>query len=437
MANSAPNLPGFYFDSEKNRYFKIQPGEDHRDNCPQKKAKVDVQNISTKLKPTGVKNICTVLHHRERTFQDCSVRNDVLLNRLLVLKRRKKLLKSHEWISNLPTVHDIAPSPDFSTCLCRMGSRLMHLPTDRRFSKPGNLPSVYILDCEKVLDISFTSFKVKPLQGICTCILAYNNSVVRLQPLRYASLKVDKFTSDVPFACAGNQTATSDVYNVSYSSGSKTLFVKSIERHFASSRPGKDFADIFDFSSVVRSQCFSTTSNLHFSGLGNGTTVAVDWRCKPQSGSKISMGRLKTGAVMALQVLNDGRQLIMRNIAEKDTISLWDVRMATKPTYDFLSIDVPRGPRRGHHRIYVYHDQILSSVAYDGIGRVWNVLDGKLIYELDQTNTNPLAKLKNLMYNDRYLMDDGAPAFFGFTCSSLGWLSLSSNLLPSMKNLEQ
>ena len=86
MAQNAPALPGYYFDEEKNRYFKLVPGQEHVNPLtgrPIAKKKSD-ESLGCSSKTTTVtkgylKNACWHLNHRE-TFSKgfASTNNNIL-----------------------------------------------------------------------------------------------------------------------------------------------------------------------------------------------------------------------------------------------------------------------------------------------------------------------------------------------------------------------
>lgn len=131
---------------------------------------------------------------------------------------------------------------------------------------------------------------------------------------------------------------------------------------------------------------------------------------------------------MALHVSSDNRQLITRRIAEKDTITLWDIRKQSVPVLEYISVLVSKGEKCASNRISVFKDRILSCVTQDGNARIWNVTNGNLLLELDQTNSKPFDRLKHIMFNDKYIPLKGSPAIFAITENSFGWYSLSQQL---------
>jgi len=311
MCACVPHIPGFYFDAAKNRYYKIVPGQQHllppNASTPPERLQPPTFLYEDFRRLSSLTNVC----HLVTAWKQAPVHSRGLQKhyQLHVLSNRFQILMSDhanqavyvcdendDASSENHTTQSqdllIKASIDHSKILCKRKYKsrtiLLALQDVQCTKTKTTAVTMPVQGCSHICDFNFLSSQVD-FGVIGTSICDYNLSQVFLRP-RCDGPTFTKDVNGTPWTCASQLSVQKQDENaISYSSESKTLLVKSIEKHFANKSASTKFAEVLALPSRVTSHHFY--GRLHFSGMSNGNVAGYDWRGKPKQSVTFKAGK--------------------------------------------------------------------------------------------------------------------------------------------------
>ncbi|XP_076729867.1 WD repeat domain 21 isoform X2 [Maylandia zebra] len=390
-SSAAPELPGFYFDPEKNRYFRLLPGHNNcnpltREQLQQKerekernKMLAEDENTRKKAPRRGL-NTSLLLQKRhlgvlpEHSY--CRLVHEVKVSEM---RRHKLEIQSTDnSISNTDNFRLIVGDSacervftvnDVSHGGCKYG--IMNFSS----SSKGSL-SVEMCD-----NLYFTNRKVN---SICWASVNYPDSHVLLclvgvadTPGCVSLLPASLFSNSNPdqpgmlcsfkissaWSCAW---CLNPQFDKTFSTGlSRRVIVKDAET-------GR--TQTYSVGSDVLAQQFALRVPVLFNGCRSGEIFSIDLRQRGRRDHSWKASRFhQESAITSVRVLQDENYLLAADMLGQ--IKLWDVR-GTKPVQEY----------KGHHNEHAYlpiHvnecEGLLLAVGQDCYTRLWSLKDGHLL----------------------------------------------------------
>ncbi|XP_053240332.1 DDB1- and CUL4-associated factor 4 [Podarcis raffonei] len=387
-----PELPGFYYDPERNRYFRLLPG--HNNSNPLTNESIQHRRMeSQRLK---------LLEEEEKCMKKASRSG---LNSSIVLRKRQLGLPSS--INYRRSIHELKvncmqrrkleiETPDSSICGSNNFKLIMaDSASERIFTvndvehggcKCGivNLSGLgkNTLTVEMYDNLYFTNRKVNSvcwaslshpdshvllcLMGIaetlgCASLLPaslFNNSNAGDQPGMLCSFKIS-----TAWSCAWCLNPQADNY---FSTG------LSKQVHVTNAVTGH--RQIFSISSDALAQQFATQAPVLYNGCRSGEIFSIDIRRPMNTGQGLKSLRLfHDSAVTSVNLLKDEQYLLAADMAGR--IKLWDLRKL-KCVKEY----------HGHHNehsilpLHVNEEEgLLTAVGQDCYTRIWSLQDAHLL----------------------------------------------------------
>lgn len=389
--NSAPELPGFYFDPEKNRYFRLLPGHN---NCNpltkeklQEKEREKQRNIKlaedenpTKKAPRKGWNTSLLLQKRKFGLLqlDSYCRR---IHEVKVSAMRRHKVEIHSSDNSNPNTDNFRLIVGDSACEqvftvndvshggCKYG--IMNFSS----SSSGSL-SVEMCD-----NLYFTNRKVN---SICWASVNYTDSHVLLclvgaadTPGCVSLLPASLFSNSNPdqpgilcsfkipsaWSCAW---CLNPQFDKTFSTGlSRRVIVKDAET-------GR--TQTYSTGSDVLAQQFAVRVPVLFNGCRSGEIFSIDLRQRGRRDNSRKACRFhQESAITSLHIMRDENYLMAADM--QGQIKLWDVRV-TKPVQEYT----------GHHNEHAYlpvhvceDEGLLLAAGQDCYTRLWSLRDGRLL----------------------------------------------------------
>ncbi|CAL8393364.1 WD repeat domain 21 [Gadus morhua] len=401
-SNVAPELPGFYFDVEKNRYFRLLPGHN---NCnPLTKEQLQEKERE--------KHRARLLSEDDQPFKKAP---RVGLNTALLLqKRRVGLLPSNSYCR---LVHEVKASGMMRQRL-EVKSTENHSPNQDNFRViVGDSASERVftvndvshggckygimnfkgcsrgsLAVEMCDNLYFTNRKVNsicwasvnhPDSHVLLCLvgMADTPGCVSLLPASLFSNSnpeqpgmLCSFKISAAWSCAWCLNPQADK---SFSTGlSRRIIVQDAEARRTQT---------YSVTSDVLAQQFAVRAPVLFNGCRSGEMFSIDLRVRGRRGGGWKSSRFhQESAITSVRLLQDENYLLAADMLGQ--IKLWDVR-ATKPVREY----------KGHHNEHAYlpihvneAEGLLLAVGQDCYTRLWSLQDGQLLRTIP--SPHPAAK---------------------------------------------
>uniref|UniRef100_A0AAX7TKT5 WD repeat domain 21 n=1 Tax=Astatotilapia calliptera TaxID=8154 RepID=A0AAX7TKT5_ASTCA len=373
-SSAAPELPGFYFDPEKNRYFRLLPGHNNcnpltREQLQQKerekernKMLAEDENTRKKAPRRGL-NTSLLLQKRhlgvlpEHSY--CRLVHEVKVSEM---RRHKLEIQSTDnSISNTDNFRLIVGDSacervftvnDVSHGGCKYG--IMNFSSSSKGSL-STLPEYK----EYVLTIRLCLVGVADTPGCVSLLPAslFSNSNPD-QPGMLCSFKISS-----AWSCAW---CLNPQFDKTFSTGlSRRVIVKDAET-------GR--TQTYSVGSDVLAQQFALRVPVLFNGCRSGEIFSIDLRQRGRRDHSWKASRFhQESAITSVRVLQDENYLLAADMLGQ--IKLWDVR-GTKPVQEY----------KGHHNEHAYlpiHvnecEGLLLAVGQDCYTRLWSLKDGHLL----------------------------------------------------------
>uniref|UniRef100_A0AAX7ULC7 WD repeat domain 21 n=1 Tax=Astatotilapia calliptera TaxID=8154 RepID=A0AAX7ULC7_ASTCA len=375
-SSAAPELPGFYFDPEKNRYFRLLPGHNNcnpltREQLQQKerekernKMLAEDENTRKRYTNTGHLLFVSRLVHEVKVSEMRRHKLEIQSTDNSISNTDNfRLIVGDSACERVFTVNDVSHGG------CKYG--IMNFSS----SSKGSL-SVEMCD-----NLYFTNRKVN---SICWASVNYPDSHVLLclvgvadTPGCVSLLPASLFSNSNPdqpgmlcsfkissaWSCAW---CLNPQFDKTFSTGlSRRVIVKDAET-------GR--TQTYSVGSDVLAQQFALRVPVLFNGCRSGEIFSIDLRQRGRRDHSWKASRFhQESAITSVRVLQDENYLLAADMLGQ--IKLWDVR-GTKPVQEY----------KGHHNEHAYlpiHvnecEGLLLAVGQDCYTRLWSLKDGHLL----------------------------------------------------------
>ncbi|XP_034084430.1 WD repeat domain 21 isoform X2 [Gymnodraco acuticeps] len=390
-SSAAPELPGFYFDLEKNRYFRLLPGHNNcnpltREQLKEKEREKERNKMlaedekSRKKAPRKGLNTSLLLQKRHLGMlpENSYCR---LVHEVKVSGMRRHQLEIQSTDNSNPNTDNFRLIVGDSACErvftvndvshggCKYG--IMNFSSSSRGS----------LSVEMCDNLYFTNRKVN---SICWASVNYPDSHVLLclvgaadTPGCVSLLPASLFSNSNPdqpgmlcsfkissaWSCAW---CLNPQFDKTFSTGlSRRVIVKDAET-------GR--TQTYSTGSDVLAQQFALRDPVLFNGCRSGEIFSIDLRQRGRRDQSWKASRFhQESAITSVRVLQDENYLLAADMLGQ--IKLWDVR-ATKPVQEY----------KGHYNEHAYlpihvnePEGLLLAVGQDCYTRLWSLKDGHLL----------------------------------------------------------
>ncbi|KAF7655712.1 hypothetical protein LDENG_00051950 [Lucifuga dentata] len=389
-SSAAPELPGFYFDPEKNRYFRLLPGHNNcnpltREQLQEKEREKQRAQMLTedekprKKAPREGLNTSLLLQKRHLGLLPvnsyCRLIHEVKVNEM---KRHKLQIQSND--SSDPNTDNFRIIVEDSACErvftvndvshggCKYG--IMKFSSCSRGSLSVEMCDNLYFTNRKVNSICWASVNY-PDSHVLVCLVGvadtpgcvsllpaflFNNS--NPEPGMLCSFKIS-----TAWSCAWCLNPQADK---TFSTGlSRRVILKEVET-------GR--TQTYSVGSDVLAQQFALRVPVLFNGCRSGEIFSIDLRQRGRRDHSWKANRFhQESAITSIRVLQDENYLLAADMLGQ--IKLWDVRM-TKPVQQY----------RGHYNEHAYlpihvsePDGLLLAAGQDCYTRIWSLKDGHLL----------------------------------------------------------
>ncbi|XP_005409496.1 PREDICTED: DDB1- and CUL4-associated factor 4 [Chinchilla lanigera] len=419
---STRDLPGYYFDPKKNRYFRLLPGHN---NCnPLTKESIRQKEMESKrlqlLEEEEQKkkraarmgfNTSSFLRKSQLGFLSvasyCRLAHEL---RVSCMERKKVHIQSSD--ASVPT------SDPFSLILVDTNSDRLFTVNDVDVggSKYGviNLSGLKTpaLEVHMHKNFYFTNRKVN---SVCWASLNHLDSHVLLCLLGFAEtpgcatlIPTSLFTSSHPgvdrrgmlcsfripgaWSCAWCLNIQA---NTCFSTGlsRRVLLTNVVTGHRQSYRTNSD----------VLTQQFAIMTPLLFNGCRSGEIFAIDLRCRSQGKDWKSTRLFHDSAVTSLRILQEEQSVLASDMAGK--IKLWDLRtMKCLRQYEGHVNEYACLPLHVHEE-----EGILVAVGQDCYTRIWSLQDGYLLRTIPSPYPTSKTDIPSVAFSSQLGGEQGTP----------------------------
>uniref|UniRef100_A0A8C9KBJ7 DDB1- and CUL4-associated factor 4 n=1 Tax=Panthera tigris altaica TaxID=74533 RepID=A0A8C9KBJ7_PANTA len=358
-SSSAPDLPGYYFDPEKKRYFRLLPGHN---NC----------NPLTKES----------IRHKEMESK-----------RLQLLEEEDKQKKADTNSDRLFTVNDV-----------KVGGSKYGIISLRGLKTPS-------LKVHMHENLYFTNRKVN---SVCWASLNHLDSHILLclmgiaetpgcATLLPASLFVSSHPGERPGMLCSFRIPGAWSCAWSLNIQANNCFSTGLSRRVLVTNVVTGHRQSFGTSSDVLAQQFALMAPLLFNGCRSGEIFAIDLRCRNQGKGWKATRLFHDSAVTSVQILQEEQNLMASDMA--GTIKLWDLR-TTKCIRQY----------EGHVNEYAYlplhvHEEegIVVAVGQDCYTRIWSFHDACLLRTIPSPHPTSKSDIPSVAFSSRLGGFRGAP----------------------------
>ncbi|XP_004837312.2 DDB1- and CUL4-associated factor 4 isoform X2 [Heterocephalus glaber] len=453
--SSAPDLPGYYFDPEKNRYFRLLPGHNNcnpltKESIQQKEMErkrlrllEEEEKKKKKVARVGF-NASSFLRKSQLGFLNvnsyCRLAHEL---RVSCMERKRV----HIQRSNPSTL----TSDQFSLILADTNSdRLFTVNNDTEGAKYGIISlsglKTPALKVQMLENFYFTSRKVN---SVCWASLNHLDSHVLLCLLGFAQtpgcatlIPASLFTSSHPertltwhmaeftlqflvecvdrrgmlcsfripgaWSCAWCLNIQA---NTCFSTGlsRRVLLTNVVTGHRQSYRTNSD----------VLAQQFAVMTPLLFNGCRSGEIFAIDLRSRSQGKSRKATRLFHDSAVTSLRILQEEQSVMASDMAGK--IKLWDLRaMKCIRQYEGHVNEYACLPLHVHEE-----EGILVAVGQDCYTRIWSLQDAHLLRTIPSPYPASKANIPSVAFSSQLGGFQGTPGLLMAVKQDLYYFSYS------------
>uniref|UniRef100_A0A4W2ERJ5 DDB1- and CUL4-associated factor 4 n=1 Tax=Bos indicus x Bos taurus TaxID=30522 RepID=A0A4W2ERJ5_BOBOX len=359
-SSSVPDLPGYYFDPEKKRYFRLLPGHN---NCnPLTKESIRQKEMERK--------------------------------RLRLLEEEEQQGKADTNSDRLFTVNDVKVGGSKYGIISLHGLKTptfrVHMHENLYFTnrKVNAMcwASLNHLDSHVLLCL----MGIAETPGCATLLptsLFVSNHAAGDRPGMLCSFRIPG-----AWSCAWSLNIQA---NNCFSTGlSRRVLVTSVVTGHRQS---------FGTSSDVLTQQFAVTAPLLFNGCRSGEIFAIDLRCQNQGKGWKATCLFHDSAVTSVQILQEEQCLMASDMA--GTIKLWDLR-TTKCIRQYEG----HVNEYAHLPLHVHEEEgIMVAVGQDCYTRIWSLHDGQLLRTIPSPYPTSKADIPSVAFSSRLGGARGAP----------------------------
>ncbi|XP_074091891.1 DDB1- and CUL4-associated factor 4 isoform X1 [Macrotis lagotis] len=422
-SSSVPELPGFYFDPEKNRYFRLLPGHNncnpltremiqHKERESRRLKLLEEEDMQKKKTTRIGLNPLPLLNKRQLgllySTNYCRLVHEL---RVHCMQRKKveiqnpdssvvgtdhfKLIVADTARERVFTVNDVEHGG------CKYGIiNLSGLGTNA-------------LTVEMYDNLYFTNRKVN---SVCWASLTHPDSHILLCLMGIAEtpgcaslLPASLFSNTRP---AGDQPGMLCSFKIStawscawcLNPQANNCFSTGLSRRVLVTNAVTGHRQTFGTNSDVLTQQFATQTPLLFNGCRSGEVFAIDLRHRSRKGQGWKAARLfHDSAVTSVHVLQDEQHLMAADMAGK--IKLWDLR-TNKCVKQY----------EGHNNEYAYlplhiHEEegLLIAVGQDCYTRIWSLGDTHLLRTIPSPYPSSKEDIPSVVFSSHLGGPRGVP----------------------------
>uniref|UniRef100_A0A2I2YUB0 DDB1- and CUL4-associated factor 4 n=1 Tax=Gorilla gorilla gorilla TaxID=9595 RepID=A0A2I2YUB0_GORGO len=359
--SSVPELPGFYFDPEKKRYFRLLPGHN---NCnPLTKESIRQKEMESK--------------------------------RLRLLQEEDRRKKADTNSDRLFTVNDVKVGGSKYGII---NLQSLKTPTLKVFMHEN----LYFTN-RKVNSVCWASLNhLDSHILLCLMGLAETPGCATLLP---ASLFVNSHPAGIDRPGMLCSFRIPGAWSCAWSLNiqANNCFSTGLSRRVLLTNVVTGHRQSFGTNSDVLAQQFALMAPLLFNGCRSGEIFAIDLRCGNQGKGWKATRLFHDSAVTSVRILQDEQYLMASDMAGK--IKLWDLR-TTKRVRQY----------EGHVNEYAYlplhvHEEegILVAVGQDCYTRIWSLHDARLLRTIPSPYPASKADIPSVAFSSRLGGSRGAP----------------------------
>ncbi|KAI2571854.1 DDB1 and CUL4 associated factor 4 [Homo sapiens] len=359
--SSVPELPGFYFDPEKKRYFRLLPGHN---NCnPLTKESIRQKEMESK--------------------------------RLRLLQEEDRRKKADTNSDRLFTVNDVKVGGSKYGII---NLQSLKTPTLKVFMHEN----LYFTN-RKVNSVCWASLNhLDSHILLCLMGLAETPGCATLLP---ASLFVNSHPAGIDRPGMLCSFRIPGAWSCAWSLNiqANNCFSTGLSRRVLLTNVVTGHRQSFGTNSDVLAQQFALMAPLLFNGCRSGEIFAIDLRCGNQGKGWKATRLFHDSAVTSVRILQDEQYLMASDMAGK--IKLWDLR-TTKCVRQY----------EGHVNEYAYlplhvHEEegILVAVGQDCYTRIWSLHDARLLRTIPSPYPASKADIPSVAFSSRLGGSRGAP----------------------------
>nr|XP_020665830.1 DDB1- and CUL4-associated factor 4 isoform X1 [Pogona vitticeps]XP_020665831.1 DDB1- and CUL4-associated factor 4 isoform X1 [Pogona vitticeps]XP_020665832.1 DDB1- and CUL4-associated factor 4 isoform X1 [Pogona vitticeps]XP_020665834.1 DDB1- and CUL4-associated factor 4 isoform X1 [Pogona vitticeps]XP_020665835.1 DDB1- and CUL4-associated factor 4 isoform X1 [Pogona vitticeps]XP_020665836.1 DDB1- and CUL4-associated factor 4 isoform X1 [Pogona vitticeps]XP_020665837.1 DDB1- and CUL4-assoc len=416
-----PELPGFYYDPEKNRYFRLLPGHNNcnpltKESIQQKEMEhqrlrlLEEEKHMKKTSKTGL-NSSIILCKRKLGFFS-SINYCRLIHELKVncMQRRKLEIKSPD--------SSVSGSNNFKLIAADTAYERIFTVNDVEHGgcKYGivNLSGLGkdSLTVEMYDNLYFTNRKVN---SVCWASLSHPDSHVLLclmgvaetlgcASLLPASLFSNSNTGDQPGMLCSFKISTAWSCAWCLNPQADNCFSTGLSRRVLVTNAVTGHRQTFGTSSDVLAQHFATQTPVLYNGCRSGEVFSIDVRLRSHKGQGWKAIRLfHHSAVTSVNLLKDENYLMAADM--EGQIKLWDLRKQ-KCVKEY----------RGHHNehavlpLHISEEEgLLTAVGQDCYTRIWNLQDGRLLRTIPSPYPSSMDSIPSVVFSSQLGGARGVP----------------------------
>ncbi|XP_029454586.1 DDB1- and CUL4-associated factor 4 isoform X2 [Rhinatrema bivittatum] len=451
----APELPGFYYDPEKNRYFRLLPGHN---NCnPLTKESIQQREMESKrLKlleedqqskktiRTGLNSLFLLQKRQLGLLSSTSYCRRVHELKANCMKRQKVTIRNPEFCAGTGADH-------FQLMLADATSErafMVKNDTDQGGYKFGiiNLDSLWkghfrLKMCDnfyflhsKISSACWASV-THPDSHLLLCIMgiAENPGSVTLLPVSYFSNTLTRHrTNSQSLATEWGEDRPEMLSNINIPIGwscawslnpqAHNYFSTGLTRRVYVTNVATGHRQIFSTDSDVLAQQFATQSPVLYNGCRSGEIFSVDIRQHIRKGcSRKCSHFFHDSAVTSLKVLQDENYLMVADMAGK--IKLWDLR-----TMNCVIQYEGHNNQYAHLPLHVNEEEgLLLAVGQDCYTRIWNLQDSHLLRTIPSPHPTSKDSIPNVVFSSRLGGKRGVPGLLMAVKQDLFYFSYNTD----------
>ncbi|XP_075470366.1 DDB1- and CUL4-associated factor 4 isoform X2 [Ascaphus truei] len=373
-AAAVPELPGFYYDPEKNRYFRLLPGHN---NCnPLTKERIQHKEMESRR-----------LRLLEEEKQGRKPTRTGLHNTLLLQKRQLGLVPS---VTYCRRVHELRVS-----CMQRKKVAIQNQEPAGAEMHNFNLilvkaacwasltgPDSHVLVC-------FMGMAETP--GCVSLLPAslFGNTNPGEQPGMLCSLRISN-----AWSCAWCSNP-----------GLKNSFATGLRRQVLVTNTVTGVRETFKTNSDILAQQFATQTLLLYNGCRSGEVFSIDLRVPATTVNtwKKGVGFYHNSAVTSLRLLQDENYLMVTDMAGE--IKLWDMR-----TVKCVKRYEGNHNQYAHLPLHVNEEEgLLLAVGQDCYTRIWSLQDSRLLRTIPSPHPTAKDSIPSVIFSSRLGGKQGIP----------------------------
>nr|XP_033809139.1 DDB1- and CUL4-associated factor 4 [Geotrypetes seraphini] len=438
-SSKVPELPGFYYDPEKNRYFRLLPGNN---NCnPLTKESIQQREMESK---------------RLRLLEEDQQRKKTIrtgLNSLFLhQKRQLGLLNSTSYCRR---VHELKVN-----CMQRQKVEIRSPP--EFFYRTGANPFQLLLAdtaCETVFAVNAFDCGWY-YYGIITLDSLWNDhlQVNRCNNLNFTKQKINAAcwasvthpnshlllcfmgTADTPGSVGLLPVSQLSIFSEDLSEllcsvkismawscawclnpQVDSCFSKGLTRRVYVTNVATGHSQTFPTQSDVLAQQFSTRTPVLYNGCRSGEIFSIDLRQHREKGRRKHVHFFHNSAVTSLKILQDENYMLASDMAGK--IKLWDLR-----TRKCVKQYEGHNNQYAHLPLHVNEEAgLLAAVGQDCYTRIWSLQDSKLLRTIPSPYPTAKDSIPNVVFSSHLGGRRGVPGLLMAVKQDLFYFSYNTD----------